>query len=110
MSVIARGFELKEKAYRFSETLVLWALGHVERFNFSREAAQHDGLVDGICHFTLGHLGNVLAKLIEAAVVLGNIVGFQVLDGLGVVHTAKGLLGNLEIRVQLLDHMSERRV
>jgi hypothetical protein len=101
---------IRKNSYRFSESLVLRALGHVERFDFSREAAQHDGLVDGVCHFTLGHLRNVLAKLVEAAVVFSNVVCFQVLDGLGVVHAAEGLLGNLEFRVQLLDHVSERRI
>lgn len=49
-------------SYRLGEAPVLWAALHVEGFDLGREAAEQDGLVDGVGHQPLRSFRDVLRK------------------------------------------------
>eukprot|EP00050_Salpingoeca_kvevrii_P006337 m.288773 g.288773 ORF g.288773 m.288773 type:complete len:317 (-) comp12025_c0_seq1:761-1711(-) len=99
-----------ENINRLGEAAILLAAGHVKRLDFGREAAEQNGLVDLVRHLALGLLGDVLAKLVVGAIILGDVVLAQVLNSVGIVHTAEGTLGCLEIGVELAQNLASGRV
>ena len=89
---------------------IIFALLHVESFDFMREPVQHDWFIDGVCHESLRGLGNILAKFIECSIFLLVVVILQPLNSLAVFHSSERFLWRNKFWVEFIDHVTERRL
>lgn len=87
----------------FSDAAVRFVSLHVEGLDLSGEVSEENGLVDDVGHLAFCGLSNIITKLVGLALLVGNVVLTQPVDGFGVLHASEGAAWGFEVRVELVD-------